>query len=193
MTYADAPANINPASEKQISFVSDLLASRECDADLYDQLVSAIHEETLDKRQASAAIDKLVNAPKKKKAVASMSPMQTLLSTIPKSKYAVPTAELIASDFEDLFSGDLVFLELKEFMGTLYVRSLHGAPGGFTRARIAADATEYLVKLIAVDPYKYVKLFGEHYTCCGSCGSSLTDARSRELMLGPECRKKFGF
>lgn len=193
MTNTDTPVNTNPASEKQISFVCDLLATRECDAALYDQLVTAIHEETLDKRQASAAIDALVNAPRKKKADGSMSPMQELLSTIPKSKYAVPTEELIASDFEDSFSGDLVFLELKEFNGTLYVRSLHGAPGGFTRARIAADATKYLVKLIATDPYKYVKLFGDHYTCCGSCGAPLTDARSRELMLGPECRKKFGF
>jgi hypothetical protein len=188
----DTTINANPASEKQISFLSDLLASRECDAEMYDELISAIHEDMLDKRQASAAIDKLVNAPRKKKEGAK-SPFQELLSTIPKSKYAVPTDELIASEFEDMFSGDIVFLELKEFMGTLYMRSLHGAPGRFTRARIAADATKYFVKLIATDPYKYTKLFGDHYACCGSCGAELTDARSRELMLGPECRKKFGF
>lgn len=188
----DTMTNTNPASEKQINFLSDLLASRECDAAMYDELVSAIHEDTLDKRQASAAIDKLVSAPRKKKEGAK-SPFQELLSTIPKSKYAVPTAELIASDFEDMFKGDMLFLELKEFNGTLYVRALHGAPGRFNRSRIDFKAAKYLVKLIATDPYKYVKLFGDHYTCCGSCGAELTDARSRELMLGPECRKKFGF
>lgn len=188
----DTMTNTNPASEKQIGFLSDLLATRECDAAMYDELISAIHEDMLDKRQASAAIDKLVHAPRKKKEGAK-SPFQELLSTIPKSKYAVPTAELLASDFEDMFKGDMIFLELKEFNGTLYVRSLHGAPGRFNRARIDVEATKYLVKLISTDPYKYVKLFGDHYACCGSCGAELTDARSRELMLGPECRKKFGF
>ena len=188
----DTMMNTNPASEKQIKFLSDLLAERECDAEMYDEMVTAIHEETLDKRQASAAIDTLVNAPRKKKA-GGRSPFQELLSTIPKSKYAVPAEELVMSDFEDMFKGDMVFLELKEFNGTLYMRSLHGAPGRFTRARIDVEATKYLVKLIAMDPYKYVKMFGDHYACCGSCGAELTDARSRELMLGPECRKKFGF
>jgi hypothetical protein len=183
----------NPASEKQIGFLSDLLATRECDAAEYDELIAAIYEENLDKRRASQAIDKLINAPRKKTGDGPKSPLQVLLGTIPKSKYAVPTEELIASDFEDTFKDGIVFLELKEFMGTLYVRQLHGAPGGFSRSRIPADVTTYLVKIIASDPYKYVKMFGDHFTCCGSCGSPLTDARSRELMLGPECRKKFGF
>ena len=193
MMNTDTRVNANPASEKQISFLSDLLASRECDVAMYDELISAIHEDMLDKRQASAAIDKLVDAPRKKKKEGAKSPFQELLSTIPKSKYAVPTAELLTSDFEDMFKGDMIFLELKEFNGTLYVRSLHGAPGRFNRASIDVEATKYLVKLIATDPYKYVQLFGQRYTCCGSCGAPLTDARSRELMLGPECRKKFGF
>jgi hypothetical protein len=48
-----------------------------------------------------------------------------------------------------------------------------------------------IVETIEYDPYKYARLFGEHYTCCGSCGAPLTDNKSRELMLGPECRKKF--
>lgn len=193
MMNTDTKINENPASEKQISFLSDLLATRECDAAKYDELVTAIHEETLGKREASAAIDSLINAPRKPKATGARSPFQELLSTIPKSKYAVPTDELLASDFEDMFKGDLVFLELKEFNGTLYMRSLHGAPGRFHRARIDVEATKYFVKLIATNPYKYVKIFGEHYACCGSCGAELTDERSRELLLGPECRKKFDY
>lgn len=183
----------NPASEKQIDFLSDLLATRECDAAEYDELITALTESTLDKRRASEAIDKLINSPRKKKSDDSKSPLQALLGTIPKSKYAVSTEELIASDFEDTFKEGIIFLELREFMGTLYMRQLLGAPGRFSRARIPADVTTYLVKLIANDPYKHVKLFGDHFVCCGSCGSPLTDARSRELMLGPECRKKFGF
>jgi hypothetical protein len=48
------------------------------------------------------------------------------------------------------------------------------------------------MNIISQDPYKYAKIFGQHYSCCGSCGAELTDPVSRELQLGPECRKKFG-
>lgn len=188
MTSIDT--NSNPASAKQISFLSDLLASKECDTEYREELFSLIYEEQLDKRVASAAIEKLISSPKRKDATPS--PMQALLGTIPKSKYAVPTEMLMGSDIEDSFKGDLIFLELKEFMGNRYMRQLFGSPGGFARLRLSADQVTYLVDIIAEDPYKYARIFGNHYTCCGSCGAELTDKTSRELMLGPECRKKFG-
>jgi hypothetical protein len=182
-----------PASKKQIDFLTDLLATRVCDQELKDIWFTHIYEGTLDKRTASTAIDTLVNAPRKTDDAVPKSKMQTLLASIPKSKYAVPVSELMFTEVEDDFKGDLVFLELKEFQGTLYVRRLDGAPGGFTRSRMTLPQVTELMNLVKQDPHKYVKIFGEHYTCCGSCGSPLTDARSRELMLGPECRKKFGF
>jgi hypothetical protein len=186
----DITSNTNPASTKQISFLSDLLASKECDTEYRDELFSLIYEEQLDKRVASAAIEKLISAPKRKDATPS--PMQTLLASVPKSKYAVPTEMLMGSDIEDSFKGDLIFLELKEFMGNRYLRQLFGSPGGFARLRLSADQVKYLIDIIAEDPYKYARVFGNHYTCCGSGGAELTDVKSRELMLGPECRKKFG-
>lgn len=181
-----------PASEKQISFVTDLLAKREVDAGTLERITDAIADGAYDKVTASRDIDALLSAPSRK--VAGKSPMQTLLASVPKSKYAVPVTELAGNDAEDDFKGtDIVFLEIKEFMSTLYARRLHGAPGHFSRSQMTAAQVKALVELISSDPYKYTKLFGDHYTCCGSCGAPLTDARSRELMLGPECRKKFGF
>jgi hypothetical protein len=182
-----------PASQKQIDFLTDLLATRVCEPADRDSWFSKIYEGELDKSTASTAISALVNAPRKTDDPAPKSKMQALLASIPKSKYAVPVAELMYSEVEDDFKGDLVFLELKEFNGTLYVRRLDGAPGDFTRSRMTLPQVTELMNLIKQDPHKYAKIFGEHYTCCGSCGSPLTDARSRELMLGPECRKKFGF
>lgn len=182
-----------PASQKQIDFLTDLLATRVCETANRDSWFSQIYEGTLDKHTASTAISALVNAPRKTDDSAPKSKMQALLASIPKSKYAVPVAELMYSEVEDDFKGDLVFLELKEFNGTLYVRRLDGAPGGFTRSRMTALQVTELMNIVKQDPHKYVKIFGDHYTCCGSCGSPLTDERSRELMLGPECRKKFGF
>jgi len=179
------------ATEKQIAFVLDLVKTREYDEAERDRIVDLIDSGDLTKKEASAVISLLVDAPRKKAAVSS-SPLQALLASIPKSKYAVPVDELMLTEHEDAFSGDLVFLELKEFMGTLYVRRLIGAPGRFARERMTADQVTTLMSIVASEPYKYAKLFGDHYACCGSCGAELTDQRSRELMLGPECRKKFG-
>jgi hypothetical protein len=182
-----------PASEKQIAFVCDLLDKREVDAELAEIITEAIANEAYTKAMASADIDAFLKLPKRARATKSTGAMQTLLALVPKSKYAVPTEELEFSEADDDFSGDLVFVEIKEYMGTLYARQLHGAPGRFNRSKMSTNTVKAIIALVAADPYKYTKLFGDHYTCCGSCGAELTDQRSRELMLGPECRKKFGF
>ena len=180
------------ATPKQITFVSDLIAKREVAADIAARIIEAIDSGEYTRAAASSDIDTLLGAPKRASS-SSPSPMQALLASVPKSKYAVPTAELAGTDVDGDFNGDLVFIELKEYMSTLYVRQLHGAPGSFNRSKMTADQVTALIAVIAADPYKYAKLFGDHYACCGSCGAELTDQRSRELMLGPECRKKFGY
>jgi hypothetical protein len=181
------------ASPKQASFITDLLASREVDPELAETLERAIADDTLSKSDASRHIDALIGLPKRKAASSTSSPMQTLLASVPKSRYAVPTDALELTDADDSFSGDLAFLEVREYMGTLYMRQLHGAPGRFSRSKLSAASVKAIIGIIAADPYRYTRMFGEHYACCGSCGAELTDQRSRELQLGPECRKKFGF
>lgn len=176
-----------PASEKQQNFIHDLLATRVLDQTFADELVDRLESGMLDKTYASQAIDLMLNSPKQK----GSSPFQVLLSTIPKSRYAVTSDELEFTSADDKFSGAIVFFEVREYKGTLYMRQLHGAPGDFTRSKLSKSSIEAIVKIIAQNPYAYTRLFGEHFTCCGSCGAVLTDDRSRELMLGPECRKKF--
>jgi len=78
-------------------------------------------------------------------------------------------------------------------MHTLYMRRLTGSVGAFNRYKLTKNDTLALVELIARDAYKYTKLFGEHYSCCGKCGAELTDPISRQYQLGPDCRKAFGF
>jgi hypothetical protein len=84
-------------------------------------------------------------------------------------------------------------VEIREYMGNLYMRRLTGSVGGFTRWKVSNKDSIALSEIIGRDPYRYAKMFGQHYSCCGSCGAELTDPKSRELQLGPECRKKFGF
>jgi hypothetical protein len=179
-----------PASERQMAFVSDLLRTREYDAN--DPFIAYAVEEhaanALSKSDASSLIDMLIKAPKRK---GGRTAIQEILATVPKSKYAIPAELLAGTDFS--ITNDLLFVEVKEYMNNLYARQLHGAPGRFNRSRIDNAALKVIIGIIATDPYKFAKLFGDHYACCGSCGAELTDQRSRELMLGPECRKKFGF
>jgi hypothetical protein len=179
------------ASEKQISFVQDLIAAREVEDHIADNINESIELGVYSKKHASHDIDAFLKLPKRAKVTKPSNAMQSLLASVPKSKYAIPADELELSSIE--IKNDLLFVEIKEYMSTLYMRQLHGAPGRFNRSKLTTEQVEEVVSILANNPYKYTRIFGEHYACCGSCGAELTDARSRELQLGPECRKKFGF
>lgn len=179
-------------SERQVDFILDLLKDRKIDPALAQQ-----HRENLaalNKREASSLIESLLKLPKlpKEPKVRMPSPLQTTLSAVPKSKYAVPVSELSHLDLDFELHGDLLFIEIREYMNTLYMRRLTGSLGGFTRHKMSSADVMDLVSVISKDPYKYTRMFGAHYSCCGSCGAELTDPVSRELQLGPECRRKFG-
>lgn len=182
------------ASEKQISFLNSLLTERELTMQDRDELRLALP--TMEKKQASLLIDTLLKLPKRTEKVTftttGKSPMQEALASAPKSKYAIPADEVDVNLTETTLHGDMLFIEVKEYMGNLYMRRLTGSVGGFTRHKVnSTDAIE-IMNVITKDPYKYARTFGEVYSCCGSCGAELTDPVSRKLQLGPECRKKFG-
>lgn len=177
-----------PASERQQAFIRTLIEERVCDREAV--LADLPFYSSKD---ASAVIGRLLDAPRKESAKPKGNP---LLADIPKAKYAIPTAELaVVSDLVGLeaVKNDLLFLEVKEYKGTVYMRRLLGAPGAFTRVRLSHEAVAALASILKADPYKYTRLFGEHYACCGKCGAELTDEESRRLMLGPVCRQAFGF
>ena len=192
MTQMTLPIVKDAASEKQVAFIDSLLTERELDAIQVSSFRSMLP--TLTKKQASGTIDLLLRLPQKATKVpgADKSVLQEALSSAPKSKYAIPASELDISLEGTPLTGDLLFIEVKEYMGNLYMRRLTGSVGGFTRHRVPSQDSITIMNLISQDPYKYAKIFGEHYSCCGSCGAELTDPVSRDLQLGPECRKKFG-
>lgn len=192
MTQMTLPIVKDAASEKQVAFIDSLLTERELDAIQVSSFRSMLP--TLTKKQASGTIDLLLRLPQKATKVpgADKSVLQEALSSAPKSKYAIPASELDISLEGTPLTGDLLFIEVKEYMGNLYMRRLTGSVGGFTRHRVPSQDSVTIMNVISQDPYKYAKIFGQHYSCCGSCGAELTDPVSRDLQLGPECRKKFG-
>lgn len=182
-----------PATEKQQAFITSLVDDREC-----DKAAILADLPTMSKKKASEIISHLLAAPKRPKAAtaAGASKGNPSLTGMIKSRYAVPTSEFaMVADLPglDTVKGDLIFVEVKEYRGTVYMRRLHGSLGDFTRSRLPREAVDALAGIIKTDAYRYVRLFGEHYCCCGKCGSPLTDEKSRALLLGPDCRKAFGY
>lgn len=179
---------MNPASEKQISFINDLLATRDVTPDLKASLETAISSGSLSKLDASKHIDALIQLPKLKLTQSKTSPLHDL----PKAKYAVPADDLAFSDATALLNGnDHLFVEVREYLGTVYMRKLSGSLGGFVKTKLTASQQRDIIAVLKSRPYAYTRIFGEIHACCGKCGAELTDKRSRELFLGPTCRKEF--
>jgi hypothetical protein len=180
-----------PASEKQQAFITSLVDDREC-----DKIAILADLPSMSKKKASETISRLLASPKRPSRPSAVKGGNPNVADMIKSKYAIPTAEFaIVSDLPGLdnVKGDLLFLEVKEYKGTVYMRRLHGAPGSFVRSKMPREAEDALAAIIKADAYRFTKLFGEHYTCCGKCGAELTDEKSRAIMLGPDCRKAFGY
>lgn len=170
------------ATEKQQSFIIDLLAKREYT--LGDFVINS-------PKDASDLIAELLKAPYKK-GVKSSDPNYEALSKLPKSNYAIPVAELEMDFLDENISSEYLFIAVNEFKGTAYVRRLLGSVGTFTRSKMSKRDNAQIVQILSADPYKYAKIFGTIYSRCAKCNAELTDDKSRELMLGPVCRKEFG-
>lgn len=184
-----------PASDKQITFINELLDSRELPTG--DPILEPFINDrftmlsTVNKRTASAVISMLLGLPKV--VAPSEASLQAELSRVPKAKYAIPVDELdIAPLTGTSLTGDLLFVEIREYHDVLYMRRLTGSVGHFNRDKMPAGDVKIVLDVLASNPYKYTHLFGKHYACCGKCGAELTDPISREMFLGPECRKAFG-
>lgn len=173
--------SLNNATPKQQSFIIDLLNKREYAG---NDIIS-------NPKDASALIDKLLNAPFKK-VVKGTDPFYEALCALPVANYAIPVEALSHLFLDEVIHSDHLFVAIKEFKGRVYLRRLHGSVGSFTRTKLSKEDTGQIVQILGQDPYHFTKVFGEHYKCCGKCGADLTDDKSRELMLGPVCRKAFG-
>ena len=187
---------ITQATQPQINFITDLIAGKNLgETTRAKQVLARIAASELTKAEASKLIDELKTAKKLEATTPTASgktPMQALLSQVPKSRYAVSTDSIDLGLVDENVNGDYIFVEVREYMDSLYIRRLHGAPGGFNRTKLSFADTKVIVDVIAKNPLEHTQKFGELYACCGKCGADLTDQTSRELKLGPTCRKEFG-
>lgn len=179
---------LNPVSPKQTDFINLLLKER--------VVPDAIREAALtvtDKRVASGLIGAMIGLPKKvvDPAAAARAELAELLATAEISKYAIPAAALVPMGFN--VGNDLLFIEIRRAPGgRVYMRRLHGAPGAFRRSILGPTLQVGLLKLVKGRHVEFAALFGKSFGVCGRCAAPLTDAESRRVQFGPECRKVFG-
>lgn len=183
---------VKAASTKQLDFIAKLRTERTLPT-YQERSYTSESAAGLTSKQASYWINELLSTkPNVLPAPGPVGNRQVIeaLEDVELSKYAVPARLLMIPGLE--VKGDLLFLEVRRFKETTYMRRLHGAPGRFQRTRLTPSQTIALAAVIKGKHVEFARLFGEHYTCCGRCGAELTDQRSREVFLGPECRKVFG-
>ena len=189
-----------PASERQISYLDDIIKMRDVPQSLVD-LYRTQKEAGISKDIASSFITTFLKAPLLSTARTAanfserdekMKQLMELVETFPEAKYAIPADELMVDLLKRPIKNDLVFCELRKYRGRLYFKQLHGSPGWFSRSLFPVEDAIVFARIIQKDPYKYTRIFADHYRCCGRCGAELTDELSRETRLGPTCRKYFG-
>lgn len=189
-----------PASERQISYLDDIIKMRDVPQSLVD-LYRTQKEAGISKDIASSFISTFLKAPLLSTARTAanfaerdekMKQLMELMGTFPEAKYAIPADELMVDLLKRPIKNDLVFCELRKYRGRLYFKQLHGSPGWFSRSLFPVEDAIVFARIIQKDPYKYTRIFADHYRCCGRCGAELTDELSRETRLGPTCRKYFG-
>lgn len=190
-----------PASPAQERFIADLLAKRDVPPVLAGHIADT--RATMTSRQASAFIDLLKTKPYVRPVVttpsfvpndAAAEEYAQALNAVPNGRYAMRTSALMYAFPSANLTGDLLFVEVKSYKGTRYLRRLTGGgdDGAFIRTKMSVQTNLGLLKILAIDPIPFMKAFGENFSCCGRCGKSLTDPISRAAYLGPECRSALG-
>lgn len=183
------------ATERQVAFINSLASERVVPAGLAESLKRGA--QFFSRADASNVIETLLAQPRAERVSFADSPERAeareLLEALPKSKYAVPAFHLVGALADYKLEGDLLFLEIREYRGVRYLRRLTGSVGDFTRSRLSVRDALAVLRVLSGGAREYIRLFGEHFTCCGKCGAPLTDPESRARYLGPDCARQLGY
>jgi hypothetical protein len=180
------------ATERQVSFLTDLLAKREVDHLRRVTIQAALDSGKLDSKGASEYIDRLLRLPKKVQPNA-WDAANAATADLEVSFYAVP-AGLVSAQKVDLYGNDFLFLRVRNMGGGRGKRlsRVSGAPGS---PRYTGFSPDVIVSLAAVMRGRHVEFaqnWHKHSGRCGKCNAVLTDIESREAGFGPDCRKMYG-
>ena len=163
------------ASDKSVEFMAALWLERS-DKATAEQVIAWGKQQ--DQATISAKIDWLKTQPKL------TTTTRTPIPDVPAGRYAV-TGE----------QGQTVFLKVDrptegQYKGRTFVKVQAGSeyhPMALPVAKVL------LAKILADTPKAAMLRYGKELERCGACGRELTDAESRNAMIGPKCRAKLGW
>lgn len=157
------------ATDKQIGFIVNLRNERALPS------MEAEEMAVLTKKAASAEIDRLMKMPK----VGVAAKAEEV--KVEPGYYAVE------------YAGVLRFYKVKEGKGKWTGRTFINRYKSDYLDRTSRAEQAAARVAIAADPHAAAVRFAAEIGACYACGRQLTDAESRRLGIGPECRKARGF
>jgi hypothetical protein len=190
------------ASDPQRRLAASLYREREIPDEVWEDLQTQMDDRVLMPRAISRTFDAIIRAnyPRRGRGEAAAPSAgwpdwSDVQGTAPCS-YALPTGCVPEETFRRLAGrhgeAEFIFFEVKQYRGRWYCKRLQGAPGRFARLGISAADQRVLHEFLVKDPKVQENasvLFGRLYKCCGVCKAELTDDYSREVQMGPHCRK----
>lgn len=182
-TPAPIPASSNLATDKQRTFLTQLLGERGTQMQR-----DAIDVETLQRWEASRLIDELMKQPRPTVTVtrarpvitsAPQAPAPSPLPQVPDGRYAIEIDGTVKFYRVNTGRDGRVWLDVQASDDLHPIHNYATKLAVFTA--IAADVRGALAR------------YGIALGVCGVCGRTLTDAESIALGIGPVCREKGGW
>jgi hypothetical protein len=181
-------ATTNTATEKQVNFIRTLLAEREgmsAAEAIRDALNSARTDGPISRKLASSAIESLmaIKVARSTRPDPHQHARLHPVSTVPEGHYAVASAT---------GNNDLDFYRVDRptegrWAGRVFVKRVIGGKAD-TPVR-GAEGEAALARIEQAGVEQAMALYGQEIGRCGRCNRHLTDETSRDLGIGPECRK----
>jgi hypothetical protein len=185
------------ATVRQLTFINSLIAERNVSDTLKTQVFEICRRPDASPAMGgpiSQIIDQLKALPRAAGGSAAARPAGGRLADIPCARYVLERNEVALPGQTPFRGNDRIFIEVREFKGTRYMRKLVGAPGSYSREKLSYSEVDHMAAALReVTPLAATQRYGELYSVCSVCGAELTDDRSVELKLGPVCRGRFGF
>lgn len=191
-----------PATDKQITFVLDLIDERDTtrlvtpafklavdrlrqfnpnDADDNDERYALLRN--AGKYAVSNLISALLSCNHLPKITLTESnQLEQMLAQLPISKYALPRRDGTGWDFFEL---------VERKTGRRFINRLLGAPGDWRREFMASRLMFAAARAIARDPLASAVAYAKEHGRCSVCDSPLSDPKSIAQSMGPVCAKRF--
>jgi hypothetical protein len=190
--YASGAADVrrtssSPASDKQIAFLTTLLAERELGSEIRAALVQEIADGTINKTQASWGIEQALAAPRKASVTLAGTPAPP---AVPDGRYAITSDGETQARFYRVNSP-----KDGKWAGLTFVSEVKGGATSWGNERSIRDAAERtsVLNAIAADPQTAMANYGHLTNKCGKCHALLTDEVSVAQGIGPICIGTLGW